>query len=790
VECTSSLKSIKYIYKYVYKGHDRTTMKFGEAQDEVKLYLDAHYVGAPEAGWRIYQFGMHSEFPAVQRLQVHEENMQIVTWDDTAVPDMTAVVERAAQKDSTLTAYFKANGKYETARDCLYQEFPQKFVWKTKAREWTPRKRGYSIGRMYYAHPTCGERFYLRTLLTCIKGAISFEDLRTVDGVVQPSFREACLKRGLLQDDGEWDQCLSDAVHMQTGYQLRDLFVTILRECAPLRPEQLWENFREHICDDLKHKLRAKGIPDPTEDQIYDYGLHLIEMALQRSGSSLTKYEGMQTSQMDWGTLLGNHYIAEQRGYDPVEQYELAQARIELFNEGQRNAFDQIMDSVDHNLGKIFFLDGPGGTGKTFVYNTICAKIRSQGKIILCVASSGIAAVLLSGGRTAHSRFKIPLNISESSTCNISMNSLQADLLRITNCVIWDEAIMQHRHIFDAVNKLFQDVNKSKEPFGGVTVVFGGDFQQILPVIMKGSRAEIVAACLCRSPLWNIITVLKLTENKRLGNDIREREFAQWQLEVGHGQHTDAEGNIRLPDHFKCSENTVESLIKTIYPNISEPHADEYFKERTILSARNNDVDAMNHDILNEFPGEELIFQSSDSVKNDGLGPGEEFMYPVEYLNSINASGLPLSKLRLKIGAPVMILRNMDPESGVCNGTRGILTRASQRVLEICLLTGDSAGQTVFLPRINTSPADELLPFKLFRRQFPARLAFSMTINKSQGQSLKDVGISFLSPVFTHGQFYVAISRVTSVNNIKAIWPPNSPEPITKNVVYPEVLIT
>ena len=234
----------------------------------------------------------------------------------------------------------------------------------------------------------------------------------------------------------------------------------------------------------------------------------------------------------------------------------------------------------------------------------------------------------------------------------------------------------------------------------------------------------------------------------------------------------------------------MESLIKTIYLNISEPHEDQYFKERTILSAHNRDVDDMNHNILNEFPGEEIVFQSSDSVKNDGLGPGEEFMYPVEYLNSINTSGLPLSKLKLKIGAPVMILRNMDPESGVCNGTRGILTCRSQCVLEICLLTGDSAGQTVFLPHINTSPADELLPFKLFCCQFPARLAFSMTINKSQGQSLKDVGISFLSPVFTHGQFYVAISHVTSVNNIKAIWPSNSPEPITKNVVYPEVLIT
>jgi ATP-dependent exoDNAse (exonuclease V) alpha subunit len=132
----------------------------------------------------------------------------------------------------------------------------------------------------------------------------------------------------------------------------------------------------------------------------------------------------------------------------------------------------------------------------------------------------------------------------------------------------------------------------------------------------------------------------------------------------------------------------------------------------------------------------------------------------------------------------------MDPQSGVCNGTRGILTRASSKVIEVRILTGPTAGSTVFIPRLNIIPTDEFLPFKLRRRQFPVRLSFAMSINKSQGQSVKWVGCDFRSPVFVHGQFYVAVSRVTSVDNIKAIWSPNSEEPITKNIVYPEVLIT
>ena len=181
---------------------------------------------------------------------------------------------------------------------------------------------------------------------------------------------------------------------------------------------------------------------------------------------------------------------------------------------------------------------------------------------------------------------------------------------------------------------------------------------------------------------------------------------------------------------------------------------------------------------------------SADSFDSESLGNGEQLMYPVEYLNSINASGLPLSKLSLKVGAPIMVLRNLDPPNGVCNGTRGILKRASSRVLEVRLLGGDHAGETVFIPRITITPSDVHLPFKLCRRQFPVRLAFAMTINKSQGQSVKHVGLDLRSPVFTHGQFYVAVSRVTSVHRIKAIWTATHEQPLTQNIVFPEVLIS
>lgn len=105
------------------------------------------------------------------------------------------------------------------------------------------------------------------------------------------------------------------------------------------------------------------------------------------------------------------------------------------------------------------------------------------------------------------------------------------------------------------------------------------------------------------------------------------------------------------------------------------------------------------------------------------------------------------------------------------------------------MITGDHAGNVVFLPRVKLTPSDTQLPFKMSRQQFPVKLCFVMTINKSQGQSVTHVGLDLRTPVFTHGQFYVAVSRVRSCHNIKAIWDRDVNTFKTKNLVYTEVLL-
>jgi len=138
VESVYSIKSIKYIYKYVYKGHDRTTMEFGNCKDEIKLYLDARFVTACECLWRIFQFAMHSEFPNVVRLQLHLPGQHLVVWDENA-PNMRRILETTAERKTTLMAYFEANEKFPEACELLYQEMPNKFVWDQKTRQWKKR---------------------------------------------------------------------------------------------------------------------------------------------------------------------------------------------------------------------------------------------------------------------------------------------------------------------------------------------------------------------------------------------------------------------------------------------------------------------------------------------------------------------------------------------------------------------------------------------------------------------------------------------------------------------------
>ena len=165
-----------------------------------------------------------------------------------------------------------------------------------------------------------------------------------------------------------------------------------------------------------------------------------------------------------------------------------------------------------------FFINGPGGTGKTFLYNTLLSMVRSQGNIALAMASSGKAALLLQVSRTLHSRTKFPIHLNEISVCSISKQIALARLIQRTRRFVGDEAPMIHRHAAECIDRTLRYLCSFDIPFGGKVIVFGGDFRQILPVIRHGTEADVVSACLNRSLLWSHVEVLKLTINMRPRN--------------------------------------------------------------------------------------------------------------------------------------------------------------------------------------------------------------------------------------------------------------------------------
>ena len=221
-------------------------------------------------------------------------------------------------------------------------------------------------------------------------------------------------------------------------------------------------------------------------DAIFNEALILLEdKVIALGGKELSNY-GLPTPARHQ-RLSNSRALLRETSYNCEELAECISCNEPLLVQDQSDAYCTILEHIRSGSGGIIFLDAPGGTGKTFLLNLLLAKVRQQGHIAIAVASSGIASTLLTGGRTAHSAFKLPLNLArmETPTCNISKGTDAANVLNMCQLIVWDECTMAHKLSLEALNRTLQEIRGNQTIFGGVTFLLAGDFRQTLPVIPK-----------------------------------------------------------------------------------------------------------------------------------------------------------------------------------------------------------------------------------------------------------------------------------------------------------------
>lgn len=802
VEVCTTVKSVKYIYKYVYKGYDSARVQLRDNQqtnqsqqqrtnqpqdqgtnqplhiDEVDTFVTGRYVGSTEAAWRIFEYKMHFQTHTIVRLDIHlKDHQNVVFREGNEIQALRTV------RKTKLLAFFNLNRVDNEANELLYCDVPKNYIWDNKSKTWKKRtQRGdNAISRLYVVSPKNIELFHMRILLLHVKGPKSFEDLRTYNNVVYNTYVEACHARGIASNDNEWRNCLLESRDFHSPKQMRDLFAFILALNTPNNAMALWEEFKDDLSEDFARTLNI--------DVAYNRALLEIEEVLVVHNLNCLAFN------LPVPTILTDNDLNEVDVFD--EQFIFEQMYDDANNE-QKHVIDQVLREVQFKDtgSNVFCLSAHAGCGKTFVQTAIIHRMNALNLRCIATAYSGIASTLLINGRTLHNVFKLPIPILDNSTANVRPNSSHGRYINAASLVIIDEYSMCPKIALKIIDKLLKDLasneNKSKL-FGGKTILLCGDLRQILPVVPHASRSVLIENCVISWEEYHKFHKIRLNQNMRALPE--EVDFVNFLKKMGDGRLVTydlfGEDIIELPQH---SIGDMNHIIEDIYGDVRQTILSDEVLKRAILAPTNEDCYLLNSDILNRMDGQEKCYYSYDKiVENEGVRVND---FPIEFLNSLTVSGMPPHKLNLKENCIVMLIRNLNTAQCLVNGTRLRVKCMHQNTLDCEVLTGTALKKRILIPRINLTFSGTTLPFQFQRTQFPIIPAFAMTINKSQGQTFNKIGIMLRRPVFSHGQLYVACSRVRSFNGLKFYVNEgngqgklyNDERIFTKNIVYREIL--
>lgn len=398
--------------------------------------------------------------------------------------------------------------------------------------------------RIVFQSPAFGDLFYLRHLLHTIPGR-SFDDLLLVprpDSACfkHVTFHDAARARGLVTGDEEYTICMEEAASFQVGGHLRALFVTLILDGASA--PKLWAEFKFHLIEDFTLIM--------IQDESVQEALKEIDSKLQLHGKTNEQVNlpAAVHSRTEYERMKDSFNLNDCKSYAATHERNLT---VE-----QRHAYDTVIHSVNSEQGQTYMIDAPAGTGKTYTGKCLAAKLRGDGKTVLIVASTGIAALQLPGGWTAHSMFKLPMDekMSPSCVCNISAQTQRAELIRKSDLIIWDELPMTHRFCVEALDRTLKDLMRNTLLFGGKTILFSGDWRQTGPIVKFGSPTDTVDATVISSHLWSSIFRLRLTKSQRDRDDPAYASFVRNVGEDALPATTLPDGSNLIPLNNSCTD--------------------------------------------------------------------------------------------------------------------------------------------------------------------------------------------------------------------------------------------
>jgi len=755
VEFAGSTYTVIYLYKYLFKGSKKVKLRLTNAndisdRDEINLYLRGRYLCSMDCYWRILGHDTYpAPSPSVRIVKVISEQRTIKAITEGNVPDIVVYFNRPAFLHSMKFTELFNLYTWSYNRPIRFQENqPGHYIITVQNINrniylYKRSEKNTSITRLEVIAITAGELFFLRLILYNYAKK-SFADCLTFNDISYSTFQEAAVAAGIVKDNDEVYACFEEAEHFQdmSPTELRTLFVISTLQGFPTLKILSEQRFQQIMYDDFLHNYNPPNHKAAWNDLLSD-----ISRRFESEGKNMKDYGLPQPSQMKTELEI------ERNKYDSREQLLLYNKLCENIPNTyeQQEIFNEISRAVCLQMTKIFYIQGQAGSGKSTLAKKIMAYCRSENKLCAGCASTGLAATLYEGFETAHSLFKFPVvedderEVDVPVECQLSNSPNRLEYLNAVDVILWDEFPSCDKEVFEAA---YRALNK----FDGKVIITMGDMRQIAPVVVHGDKIDVINHSITSSPLWSLFNIKKLTTNMRLLNfqndtdDIesrinieKQRQYGEMLLEIGNGtkksiphfssEKTNEGTTIALQECLRIVDR--DEAINFVFPLPLNP---DVISKMAILAGTNEEVDEWNHEVqkLNTFP---LITLASHDELAESDDPHNilRSMLTDDVLNSYNKNGVPPHTLNLKVNDTCIILRNLNKKEGLTNNTRVRIVKITSKCIRVQTITDNN--KTFSIPRIRFKFR---LPFgrsfELLRTQFPLRLAYCISINKSQGK--------------------------------------------------------